>query len=134
MAVFKFVVSDPKSKKAYQIEKDQKQCESLIGKKINENFSGDIIGLTGYELLITGGSDKDGFPMSSTIDGPQRRKIIATYGLGMRNKKRGLRKRISIRGNTISKDISQINCKVVKSGSKPIEELVPKKDNKKERK
>ncbi len=128
MAVFKFVVSDPKTKKAYQIEKDQAQCESLIGKKIGDKFSGDIIGLVGYELLITGGSDRDGFPMSPTVDGPQRRRIIVTYGIGMRKKKKGLRLRRSIRGNTISEEISQINCKVVKWGTKPIEELAPKKE------
>ncbi len=134
MALFKFVVSDPKSKKAYQIEKEQSQCESLIGKKIGDKFSGDLIGLSGYEILITGGSDKDGFPMSPTIDGPGRKKIVATYGIGMKNKKEGLRKRISIRGNTISVDISQINCKVVKSGTKSIEELAPKKEKSEKKK
>ncbi len=131
MAVFKFVVSDPKTKKAYQIEKDQKQCESMIGKKIGDTFSGDIIGLIGYELVITGGSDNSGFPMSPTIDGPQKRKVVIKYGLGMKKKKEGLRLRRTIRGNTISEEISQINCKVTKWGSKPIEELTPKKEEKK---
>ncbi len=130
MAVFKFVVSDPKTKKAYQIEKEQSQCQSIIGKKIGEKFSGDIIGLLGYELEITGGSDNSGFPMSPSIDGPQRRKIVVPYGLGMRKKKKGLRLRRSIRGNTISEDIYQINCKVTKWGAKSLEELAPKKEKK----
>ena len=39
-----------------------------------------------------------------------------------------------VRGNTISRDIVQINCKIIKEGTKPIEELVKKKEEKTEEK
>ncbi|NIM47533.1 MAG: 30S ribosomal protein S6e, partial [Candidatus Aenigmarchaeota archaeon] len=57
---FKIVISEPKSRKAWQIEKD---APSFIGKKIGDKFDGSLIGLSGFTLQITGGSDKDGFPM-----------------------------------------------------------------------
>jgi len=36
-----------------------------------------------------------------------------------------------LRGNTIADDIAQINCKVVKKGEKPLEELFGKKTEEK---
>jgi small subunit ribosomal protein S6e len=56
----KIVVSDPKTGKTHQIETEAK---TLLGLKLGEKFSGDSIGLPGYELQITGGSDKTGTPM-----------------------------------------------------------------------
>ncbi|MFH8120306.1 MAG: S6e family ribosomal protein, partial [Candidatus Aenigmatarchaeota archaeon] len=61
MATFKFVVSDPETRKSYQIEVEQSKALGLIGKKIGEEFNGELIGLPGYVLKITGGTDKDGF-------------------------------------------------------------------------
>ncbi|RLJ09570.1 MAG: 30S ribosomal protein S6e [Candidatus Aenigmatarchaeota archaeon] len=119
---FKIVVSDPKTRRAYQKEVEQKQS-GLIGKKIGERFSGDSIGLPGYELEITGGSDRDGFPMRRDVEGTARKKILLSSGPGFHPKKKGQRKRKSIRGNTISTDISQINVKVVKYGQTPLEKL-----------
>jgi chromatin remodeling complex protein RSC6 len=39
-----------------------------------------------------------------------------------------------VRGNTISADIVQINCKIVKAGAKPIEQLLGKEEKKEEAK
>lgn len=75
MANFKIVVSDPKAKKAYQKELEQGQT-GLLGRKIGDKFSGNHIGLAGYELEVTGGSDKEGFPMRRDVDGPGRKKIL----------------------------------------------------------
>ena len=44
---------------------------------------------------------------------------------------KGQRKRKTVRGNTISNDTVQVNCKVVKKGEKPLEELVPTKPKEK---
>jgi len=133
MPVFKFVISS--GKKSYQVEKDQGDCP-VIGKKIGDAFAGDFLGLAGYELVVTGGHDKDGFPMRKDIEGVSRKKIILTKGIGfsgrLRRKKKktktreGLRKRKMVRGNTIAADIVQINCKVAKPGEKPLEELLKK--------
>ncbi len=123
MPNFKVVVSDPKSRKAYQKEVDQGQS-GLIGKKIGEKVSGDNLGLAGYELEITGGSDKEGFPMRRDVEGTVRKRILLSHPPGFHAKIQGQRKRKSVRGNTVSPDISQINAKVVKTGSKKLDELI----------
>ncbi|MEM5872323.1 MAG: 30S ribosomal protein S6e [Candidatus Aenigmatarchaeota archaeon] len=116
---FKIVISEPKSRKAWQIEKD---VPSLIGMKIGDKFDGSLIGLSGFTLQITGGSDKDGFPMRPDLPGSARKKALLSKGIGFRGTKKvkkkkikvkGMRKRKYVRGNTISTDIVQINCKVV---------------------
>ena len=123
MPNFKFVISS--GKQSFQIEKDQKECP-VIGKVIGESFSADFLGLNGYELVITGGSDKDGFPMRKDVEGLVKKRIILKKSIGFRGE-HGLRKRKMIRGNTISLGIVQINCNVVKKGDKPLEELLGKK-------
>ncbi len=131
MANFKICVSDPASKKAHQKEIDQAQS-GMLGKKIGDKVQGDSLGLPGYEIEITGGSDNDGFPMRKDVEGPARKKIILTSPPGYHPTSRGKRKRKSVRGNTISQDISQVNLKVVKSGPKDIEQLFGKADGKKQ--
>lgn len=108
--VFKIVISDPKTRQAWQIEKD---TPSLIGLKIGDGFDGSILGMNGFTLQITGGSDKDGFPMRADIPSVGRKKVLLSAAPGYRPLKIGIRKRKYVRGNTISEDISQINCKIV---------------------
>ncbi len=120
---FKIVLSDPKSRKAYQKDADE-AGSGLSGKKIGESVKGDFLGLTGYETEITGGSDKDGFPMRRDMDGIGRRKALLSSGPGFHSKIKGQRKRKSVRGNTVSNQISQINMKIVKHGEKSVEELL----------
>jgi small subunit ribosomal protein S6e len=127
MANFKFVVSESQTKKSYQFDIDQGRGASIIGKKIGEEFSGDVIGLSGYTLKITGGSDKDGFPMLATETGPGKRRVLLIQAPGFHPKIQGQRKRKSVRGDTISEDTVQINTKVTKAGAQPLEELAPKK-------
>jgi len=106
-----------------------------MGKKIGDKFSGNHLGLAGFELEVTGGSDKEGFPMRRDMEGPGRKKILLSHGPGFHPKSKGRRKRKSIRGNTISPQISQINMKIVTYGTKTIEEsLGVKKEHKEEEK
>jgi len=127
MPLWKFVISDTGTKKSYQLEIDQSKALGLIGKKIGEEFTGDIIGLQGYTLQITGGTDKDGFPMHPKIKGPGRKRILLTSPPCFHPKLKGERRRKTVRGNTISEEIMQINCKVVKKGEKALEEIIPTK-------
>ncbi len=129
IASFKFVISD--GKKSYQVEKDQRDAP-ILGKKLGETISGSFLGLDDYELLITGGSDKDGFPMRNDIEGQLRKRFLITKGIGFHTKVEGLRRRKMLRGNTIADDIAQINCKVVKAGSRPLDEIFGKKVEAKE--
>lgn len=124
MPRFKFVISH--AGKSYQVEKDHKDSP-VLEKKIGDSVDGGFLGLAGYELQITGGSDKDGFPMRKDIEGIGRKKIVVTRGTGFRGT-HGLRRRKLLRGNTVSLEISQINCRVLKQGEKSVEELLGKKE------
>ncbi len=134
MSNFQFIVSNPSTKKAYKIDVDQSKAAGIIGKIIGEKFNGDIVNLPGYELQITGGTDKDGFPMHPQIHGPGRKGVVLSHPPGFHPELKGQRKRKMVRGNTISPDIVQINCKIVKNGVKNIEQLLGKEEKKTEEK
>ncbi len=127
MANFTVVISDPESRKSYQTVVEQDKAISVVGKKINEEISGDLFGMSGYTLKITGGSDRDGFPMHPEIQGQGRRRALLHKPPGFNPTHQGQRRRKTVRGNTISNDIAQINVKVVKTGEKPLAEVFPTK-------
>lgn len=130
MADFRAVVSDPKDGKSYQVPVSGHHANSLIGKKIGDVVDGIFVGLPGYKLQITGGSDKDGFPMRSDLPGPRRKKLLVTRSTGFKDKKGGLRRRKNMRGNAVSPDTLQINLKVTQHGMKPVGDLVKKEEKK----
>lgn len=101
--------------------------EELIGITIDETIDGKLISadLEGYELLITGTSDKAGFPGMPDVKGQAIKRVILTRGRGMRDNTEGLRKRKTVRGNEISADTVQINLSVKKEGSKKFESMIP---------
>jgi small subunit ribosomal protein S6e len=129
MAIFKVVISEPKSRKSFQVEVDQSKATGMVGKKIGDECSGDSIGFVGYMLQITGGTDKDGFPMHSGLAGSGRKKLLLAEPPGFHPGLKGQRRRKTVRGNTISDAIVQINVKIVKMGEKPLEQLMPKKES-----
>ncbi len=131
MAEFKFVISEPETKKSYQKAVDQGQAAGVIGKKIGDEVSGDVLGLAGYSIQITGGTDRDGFPMHPSVRGSVKKKILLSGPPGFYPKLKGQRKRKLVRGDTISQDIVQINAKVIKKGEKSLEELLPQKPKEK---
>ena len=124
MVEFKVVVNDTKNGKSHNIQVSGHHANSLIGKKISDEVDGIFVSLPGYKLQITGGTNKDGFPMRKDLPGTARRRILLSKGLGFKPKDSGKRKKKSIRGNTINPDIVQINMKVIKHSSKPIEDLI----------
>lgn len=127
---FKVVISDPETGKSYQTEVKEPETRRLIGLKIGDKIDGAILGLSGYELLITGGSDKDGFPMRKDISGSGRTSIVLASGPGFRPRRRGERKRKRVRGAQISEATVQINTKVMKKGEKPLDQIFPPKEKK----
>ncbi len=120
----KVVVSDPETGRAYNIELNEEKAKIFIGKRIGDTVDASPIGLKGYELLITGGSDKDGFPMRKDIHGRVRKRVLLSSPPGYRPKRKGVRRRKMVRGNEITPEIVQINTKIVKKGKKSIEELL----------
>ncbi|ADD08611.1 30S ribosomal protein S6e [Candidatus Aciduliprofundum boonei] len=124
MATFKVVINDTKTGKSYQKEITGTKANSLIGKRIGQEVDGVFVDLPGYKLLITGGTDKDGFPMRKNLQGARRKKLLLKGGIGFHPTRPGMRKKKMVRGNTISADIVQINMKIVQYGPKPIEEAI----------
>ncbi len=130
MAEFKAVISDPKDGKSYQAAVAGHHANSLIGKKIGEVIDGIFVGLPGYKLQITGGSDKDGFPMRKDLPGPRRKKLLISKSIGFNAQEGGLRKKKNVRGNTIAPDTIQINFKITAHGMKPTAELMKTEEKK----
>lgn len=119
MPEFTLTINDPKTGKSYNKKID---IDIFDGKRINDTIQGESLGLPGYELKITGGSDKSGFPMRKDLSGASRRKILTTKSIGVNIKKGGLRRRKSVVGNQVSSSTSQINLNVVKHGGQGLEE------------
>lgn len=128
MADFRVVVSDSKSKLAHQVAVTGPAANKLIGKNIGDVVGGDITGMAGYTLKLTGGTDKDGFAMRGDLPGPGRRKILVAGGVGYKPPADGAKQRKTMRGREISSDISQINAVIVEYGQKPMSELFVKKE------
>ena len=101
-----------------------KQLDSLDGKNIGEIVDGIFVGLPGYKVKITGGSDKNGTPMRKDLPGKKRVSLLLADGLGFHERYHGERKRVAARGSAISSEIVQINMVVAEYGPKPIEELL----------
>ncbi|WP_409199456.1 30S ribosomal protein S6e [Methanobrevibacter sp. DSM 116169] len=119
--VFKVVVSD--KNESYQVEFDDTN-KDLIGLTIGDDFDGGVLGLDGYDLKITGGSDKNGFTMKNDVPGSRRIKSLLSGGIGYKPKAKGVKRRKTVRGNTISDDIVQINTIVVSAGKKKIADIL----------
>lgn len=119
MAKFKLIVSDPKSGKAQIVELEGSRAVPLIGRRIGETVDGSIANLAGSKLLILGGTDKDGFPMRRDIQGGVKTKVLLSEGTGFHATTKGQRKRKTIRGNTITEDIVQINLRLVEEKIQP---------------
>ncbi len=117
------VISDPKSGKAFSKKTEE---AVFLNRTIGEEVGLGLIGLTGYKAKITGGSDKQGFPMRKSLQGPGRKKMLLAGGIGFEPKRKGQRKRKSVRGDTISPETMQINVKVTTTGDKPLDEYFKK--------
>lgn len=116
--------------------KAETENEALVGLAIGRPLEGKDISedLEGYELEITGTSDKAGFPGLVEYAGPGLRKVLLGYGKGMKQRPRkegkkkvsspkGLRLRKTVRGGEISMNTVQINTKVLKEGKKKFDDL-----------
>ena len=123
MAEVKVVIGDKVGK---SFQKTIESSEHLLGRKIGESFKGDLIGVSGYEFLITGGSDDSGFPMRKGIKTGRRARILAHSGVGVKVKVKGKLIRKTVASEVIHEKTNQINVKVSKEGAKKLEELFGK--------
>ena len=117
MANFKITISDTKGKSITRELKDN-DANPLLGLLIGQETDASLVGLEG-KIKITGGSDKSGVPMRSDLLSSARKRILIPKGVGLQGTEKGLRKRKLLRGNTISEEIFQINCRF--DGELPVE-------------
>jgi small subunit ribosomal protein S6e len=119
--MFKLTINDVKAKKSY---KKEVESDIFMNKKIGEKVSGDEFGFKGYEFTITGGSDKQGFPMRSDVPGIGRKRPLVVSGVGVKNKVKGMKQRKTMHGNTVDENVSQVNLKVEKYGKDTLPKLL----------
>jgi small subunit ribosomal protein S6e len=118
--------------RTFHLEADEKV---FVGMKIGDSVQGKDISkdFDGYEFAIAGASDKAGFPALKGIEGVGLRRVLLKYGKGMRESRpKGMRKRKSVRGNTLSADIAQINLIVKKQGETALSKIFPEQCKKEE--
>eukprot|EP01129_Flabellula_baltica_P015399 TRINITY_DN77_c0_g1_i2.p1 TRINITY_DN77_c0_g1~~TRINITY_DN77_c0_g1_i2.p1 ORF type:complete len:243 (-),score=64.13 TRINITY_DN77_c0_g1_i2:42-770(-) len=104
---------------------DDRIVRFLYDKKISEDFLADPLGeqFRGYVMRITGGFDKQGFPMKQGVLRPDRTRLLLGAETGLRVMRKGERKRKSVRGCIVAQDISLLNVIIVKKGDAELEGL-----------
>ena len=131
MPSFKLTVSDQKGKSVSRELKDN-DANVLLGLQVGQETDASILGLQG-KIKITGGSDKSGVAMRGDVAGVPRKRVLLSKGVGLQKvKSKGLRKRKLVRGNIISEEIYQINCKYDGKIDLEPKEEAPKKEPKEE--
>jgi small subunit ribosomal protein S6e len=107
------IISDPETGTSQKVELEDNRMGPLIGRRIGEVIDGTIADLAGHQLQLTGGTDKDGIPMRPDVHGSAKSRVILSGGVGYKPKKKGERKRVVVRGNTVSVETTFLNLKIV---------------------
>jgi len=107
------IISDPETGKSQKVELEDNRMGPLVGRRIGEVIDGTVADLAGHKLLLTGGTDKDGIPMRPDVHGSAKSRIILSGGVGYKPKRKGERKRMIVRGNTVSIETTFLNFKIV---------------------
>ena len=119
------IISDPETGKSQKVELEDNRMGPLVGRRIGEVIDGTVADLAGHQLQLTGGTDKDGIPMRPDVHGSAKSRIILSGGVGYKPKRKGERKRVVVRGNTVSVETTFLNFKIVekpKGKKKPKDE------------
>jgi len=106
------------SQKLYDIEDDRK-LRVFMDKRMGNEVPADTLGdeWKGYIFRITGGNDKQGFPMKQGVMLPTRVRLLLSDGHSCyRPRRTGERKRKSVRGCIVAQDLSVLALSIVKQG------------------
>merc|ERR1711865_764975 len=102
---------------------DDKKLLPFFDKRMAQEVDGDSLGdeFVGYRFRITGGNDKQGFPMMQGVLSPERVRLLLTKGSKCyRQRRTGEKKRKSVRGCIVNHDLSVLNLLIVKRGEAQI--------------
>jgi len=105
---------------------DEKKLLALYDKRIAQEIEGENLGeeWNGYVLRVSGGNDKQGFPMKQGVLCNHRVRLLMRKGMSCyRQRRAGERKRKSVRGCIVGPDLAVLNLVVVKQGEADIEGL-----------
>jgi len=105
---------------------DEKRYRVFFDKKVAQEVSGDSLGdeWKGYIFRITGGNDKQGFPMKQGVLLPHRVRLLLADGHSCyRTRRTGERRRKSVRGCIVGPDIAVLSLVIVKQGDAEIPSL-----------
>jgi len=108
--------------KTVEIE-DDKKLMPFYEKRMASEVPGDSLGdeFKGYVFRISGGNDKQGFPMKQGILSNTRVRLLFKKGMScFRERRKGCRKRKSVRGCIVGPDIAIMNLVVIKKGPEEI--------------
>jgi len=111
--------------KTFEIE-DEHALMPFYEKRMGAEIEGDSLGeqFKGYIFRISGGNDKQGFPMMQGVLRNQRVRLLFKDGMPCyRERRNGMRKRKSVRGCIVGHDLAIMNLLVVKKGDADIEGL-----------
>jgi small subunit ribosomal protein S6e len=107
------IISDPETGTSQKVELEDARMAPIMGRRIGEIIDGTVADLAGYKIQLTGGTDKDGIPMRPDVHGGVKARIVLSGGVGYKPKNKGERKRVVVRGNTVSADTTFLNFKIV---------------------
>jgi len=102
----------------------------LYDKRMSQEVEGEALGdeYKGYIFKITGGNDKQGFPMKQGVLVSKRVRLLLKKGDScFRERKKGERKRKSVRGCIVGPDLAVVNLVVLKKGEAEIEGVTDRK-------
>jgi len=106
------------SQKLFEIE-DERKLRVFMDKRMGNEVPADSLGdeWKGYIFRITGGNDKQGFPMKQGVMLPTRVRLLLSEGHSCyRPRRTGERKRKSVRGCIVAQDLSVLALSIVKQG------------------
>ncbi|KAK4635714.1 Ribose-phosphate pyrophosphokinase 2 [Fulvia fulva] len=110
------------SQKLVEID-DERKLRVFMDRRMGQEVPGDSVGdeFKGYIFKITGGNDKQGFPMKQGVMHPTRVRLLLSEGHSCyRPRRTGERKRKSVRGCIVGMDLSVLALAIVKQGEQDI--------------
>lgn len=116
MAEFDVVVGDDTGD-TRQFEIDGQDANRFLGRELGDEVDGGAVGLSGYTLELTGGSDEAGRPMREDVPGDALKELLLEGGTGFKSTRDGERRRVTVRGREISEETAQINARVTDGGT-----------------
>ena len=125
MPSFNVVVADPESGLSHQLDAEEQDANRFVGKELGDEVEGSAVGLGGYTLEITGGSDEAGRPMRADVPGPNLKSVLMEEdGVGYNQDRPGERKRLTVRGREVSDEVVQVNTTITARGDDSIEKAL----------